>query len=168
MSHANVYRYFPSRDALLDGLVGRWMAEGEARARQAAGCGRSAAETLATIIIELHAAKRARLSAGPGVRDIYMQAMTKKAEAVAQHRAFLLRTLEEVLRAGCHSGEFAIAPRQIPAVLRVLEAAVTKFVHPLLVAETLDQDTLAEAEALMRVFTEALMTTPQAFAADSP
>ena len=32
MSHANVYRFFKNRDDLLDGLVDRWLKDGEARA----------------------------------------------------------------------------------------------------------------------------------------
>ena len=31
MTHANVYRYFPSKDALLDAVAGRWLRDVEAR-----------------------------------------------------------------------------------------------------------------------------------------
>ncbi|MEL6257474.1 MAG: hypothetical protein AAFQ67_00260 [Pseudomonadota bacterium] len=163
MSHANVHRFFKTRDVLLNALVDRWLKESEARAQDVLRRDAPAAERLTTMFVEMHRVKRDRIAAGPGVLEIYNQAMSKRAAAVAAHRDFLIGAVAGLVKDGIASGEFAVEAVQIPSILNALEAAMIKFTHPKLVAETLDDDTAAQARMVMAVFVCALRSSPDAF-----
>ena len=96
------------------------------------------------------------------MKEIYLWAMHKRGQAVARHGAFVLGIAQAALEEGCASGEFALDPKQIPHALYVLEGAVAKFINPLVMAQTLDEDTPKQARAVMSLLTTALRETPQA------
>ena len=88
MSHANVYRFFKNRDALLDGLVDRWLRDGETRAEKAIANHVTAGDQLKHVLLNLHLQPRAKIASAPGVMDIYHRALNTRTAAVERHRAF--------------------------------------------------------------------------------
>ncbi len=179
MSHGNIYRYFPKREALLDALVDRWLQHSIDRAQMVIAKGGSAAEILTGVVINLHEATRDKLAAGQGVFEIYTQALTKRAGAVETKRGQLLAIASGIMEEGCRRGEFAIPVSAIPRALAILDAMTTRFTHPLLIKEGLVQrererrgDTVpaaqVDARAVMTLFVTALKTTPDVFCGHPP
>lgn|GEM_PF-944223 len=163
VSHANIYRTFASREALLDGMVDRWLRDSEVRSQRAVDRATNSSEVLTALILDMHTATRKKLAAGPGVKEIYLWAMHRRGESVARHGAFILGIAQQALEDGCASGEFALDPQDIPHALFVLEGAVGKFINPLVMAESLDEDTPRQARSVMQMLTTALRETPAAF-----
>ncbi|MEL6827993.1 MAG: hypothetical protein AAFN91_17220 [Pseudomonadota bacterium] len=165
MSHANVYRFFKNRDDLLDGLVDRWLKDGEARALAAIEMHSAFGDQLKHVLLSLHVQTRAKIASAPGVIDIYLRALNKRTEAVERHRTFLIGICADILARGINDGEFAIKTGQIAPALILIESATRKFTHPLLISESLSEDTPAEAERVLSFFVEALRSAPQLFSA---
>lgn len=163
MSHANIYRYFKDRKALISALVRRWLAESEARALTAQSQVDAPDAALRALMVGMFTAKRARLSAGAGVMEIYGAAMVDHADAVDAHRQFLIGQASARLREGIEAGLFAIAPSAIPKALLQLETVCARFTDPNLVARGLDQDETPALDAAMTLYIEALKHAPSAF-----
>lgn len=163
MSHANVYRFFKNRDALLDGLVDRWLRDGEARAEKAIADHATAGDQLKHVLLNLHVQTRAKIASARGVMDIYHRALNKRSDAVERHRVFLIETCASIIDFGIERGEFAIEQAQIPVALILMESATRKFTHPVLISESLAEDTPAEAERVLTFFIEALQSAPHLF-----
>ncbi|MEO1027794.1 MAG: TetR family transcriptional regulator [Pseudomonadota bacterium] len=163
MSHANIYRHFKNRDDVLGAMVERWLSDGEVRAEQAIAASGSAGEGIKAMLLALHTDTKRKIASAPGVIDIYVHAIEKKADAVQAHRQFLIHHAIELLQAGVSAGEFAISPEQFPKILTVLEHGFRKFTHPYMIAETLDEDTAAQAEAVLDVMVGALRYVPDVY-----
>ena len=163
MSHANVYRFFKNRDALLDGLVDRWLRDGETRAEKAITDHVTAGDQLKHVLLNLHLQTRAKIASAPGVMDIYHRALNTRTEAVERHRAFLIQTCAGIIEFGIERGEFKIERTQIPAALILIELATRKFTHPVLISEGLADDTPAEAESVLTFFINAIRSAPSLF-----
>ena len=165
MSHANVYRFFESRDALIEGLVDRWMKESEAGAKAALARSGSAADGLRAFLVEMHKQKRARFINAPNALNIFQTASVTRPDVFEAHRMFLIETGVTLLMRGIEQGEFPISTAQIPSAIQVLGLMITPFVHAPLVAEAEARDTVAELNAVLNVYFAALMKSPESFAA---
>lgn len=163
MSHANIYRHFKNRDDVLGAMVERWLSDGEARAQRAIAASHSAGEGLKAMLLALHTDTKRKIASAPGVIDIYVHAMERKADAVEAHRQFLIHHAIELLQAGMAADEFAIRPEQVPKILTVLEHGVRKFTHPYMIAETLEENTAAQAEAVLDALIGALRLAPEVY-----
>ena len=163
MSHANVYRFFKNRDALLDGLVDRWLRDGEVRAEQAIADHVTAGDQLKHVLLNLHVQTRAKIASAPGVMDIYHRALNKRTDAVERHRAFLIQTCAGIIELGIERGEFDIERTQIPSALTLIELATRKFTHPVLISEGLADDTPMQAERVLTFFIDAMKSAPGLF-----
>jgi AcrR family transcriptional regulator len=159
MTHANVYRYFPSKTALLDEVVASGLRPLEARLREAADGADPAHDKLERMLIAIHRDYRGKLDDDPAVFDLLIEALARDRPSARKHRARVQSEIQRVLEEGVSSGAFAMTDRR--RAMSLIFDAAHRFIHP--VALRLDSDASAGAvasrfEAVLAMTLRALRT----------
>jgi AcrR family transcriptional regulator len=136
MTHANVYRYFPSKAALIDAVAGRWLKALEALAAEITDAPDPADDKLERLILALARAHRDLLAQDRHLFDVYCAATESSRALVRKHRARLRQLIEQVLDEGIATGKFD--PHDRDKALAFVADAVHRFINP--VAVRLDAD----------------------------
>jgi len=143
MTHANVYRYFPSKTALLEEISVAWLHPIEAKLREAADGADPAYDKLDRMLFAVHRAYRDKLDADPALFDLLVDSLAKERASARKHRARVQSEMQRVVEEGVASGAFAMADRR--RALALVFDASHRFIHPL--AMRLDRETPAAALA---------------------
>jgi AcrR family transcriptional regulator len=143
MTHANVYRYFPSKTALLDEVVASGLRPLEARLRDAADGADPAHDKLERMLIAVHRDYRAKLDEDPALFDLLIESLVRNRPSARKHRARVQSEIQRVLEEGVSSGAFAMTDRR--RAMSLIFDAAHRFIHP--VALRLDKDAAAGAVA---------------------
>jgi AcrR family transcriptional regulator len=143
MTHANVYRYFPSKIALFEEITASWLRPLEARLREAADGADPAYDKLERMLLAVHKAYREKLDADPALFDLLIDSLAKERPAARKHRARVQSDIQRVVEEGVASSAFAMADRR--RALALVFDAGHRFLHP--VALKLDRETPAAALA---------------------
>jgi AcrR family transcriptional regulator len=154
MSHANVYRFFESKAAIIDAVIRRWLEGTETSLRQITKQAVTATDQLEAFVVELHRIKRAQLNTDKEVFETYSIILQEHRSVVEQHIEVLLSLLQNILESGVQSKEFQISDLH-QATLVVWDATL-KFHHPLLLAEAIAQPTESQARTMVKVLIVAL------------
>ena len=159
MTHANVYRYFPSKTALLDEVVASGLRPLEARLREAADGADPAHDKLERMLIAIHRDYRGKLDDDPAVFDLLIEALVRDRPSARKHRARVQSEIQRVLEEGVSSGAFAMTDRR--RAMSLIFDAAHRFIHP--VALRLDSDASVGAvasrfEAVLAMTLRALRT----------
>jgi len=160
MSPANVYRFFPSKNAIIEAICQRCLSELEDRAWAVARSRGSAAERLERLVLEILAYHKENNLTDQRVNDIVLVAIELSWGAIRAHKEHMRMVFEAVLREGIERGEFErVDPRETS---RLMMISLVNFCHPVLVAQYLqDQGDLeADARATIRFLLRAI--TPRA------
>jgi AcrR family transcriptional regulator len=150
MSPANVYRFFPSKNAIVEAICQRCLATLEEKAWAVARSRGSAASRLERLILEILAYHRENLVTDQRVNDIVLVAMEHSWNAIEAHKEAIRGIAEMILRDGIEAGEFEpVDPRETS---RSIMRALTSFTHPIVIASCLrdEEDVEAEARATVR------------------
>jgi AcrR family transcriptional regulator len=131
MSHANVYRYFRSKTALLDAVTAAWLAPLEASLRIIADAPDPAHDKLERLLFAIHRAYRDKLAIDPKIFDLFCAATDAQAEIGRRHQQHVARALNRILDEGHGSGAYLIND-QAAAVQFVLDA-MHRFLSPVTV-----------------------------------
>jgi AcrR family transcriptional regulator len=156
MSPANVYRFFPSKNAIIEAICQRCLGECEERAWAAARSRGSAAERIEAVVLEILAYHRENHLTDQRVNDMVLAAIELSWGAIRAHKEHIRMVLEAILREGVERGEFeAIDARETS---RLMMISLVHFCHPVLVAQYLqDQgDIEADARASVRFLLRAI------------
>ena len=129
MTHANVYRYFPSKEALLEEVTASWLRPLEARLREAADGADPAYDKLERMLLAIHRVYRQKLETDPALFDLLIAALDKAKVSVRKHRARVQSEIQRVVEEGIASGAFAMADRR--RALSLIFDAAHRFIHPL-------------------------------------
>jgi AcrR family transcriptional regulator len=98
MSQSNVYRFFPSKRALMAGIAGRWFREVESRLDPiVADRAGQPEDRLLSYLLTLCRTKRDRHDVDPALFRAYLELAPLGAEAVAEHVARLRGQLDAIL-----------------------------------------------------------------------
>src|SRR5271165_2830173 len=143
MSHANVYRYFPSKAALLDEVVASGLRPLEARLREAADGADPAYDKLERMLIAVHRDYRGKLDDDPELFDLLVDALLRNRPSAGKHRLRVQSEIQRVYEEGAASGAFAMTDRR--RAMSLIFDASHRFIHP--VALKLDRDISAHAVA---------------------
>lgn len=131
MSHANVYRFFDTKAAIIDAITGQWLTEAETVLRRAITGKESAAEQFEAYVVELHRLKMRKLAEDPEGYEAY-DAVAREARAVFdRYRCVLSDILVSIVQHGVERGEFLV--EDVPAAVSALRDATLRFHHPVLV-----------------------------------
>jgi AcrR family transcriptional regulator len=149
MSPANVYRFFPSKNAIIEAICQRCLGELEDRAWAVARSRGSAAERLERLVLEILAYHKENNLTDQRVNDIVLAAIELSWGAIRAHKEHMRMVFEAVLREGIERGEFeGVDPRETS---RLMMISLVNFCHPVLVAEYLQDKGDLEADALATV-----------------
>jgi AcrR family transcriptional regulator len=156
MSSANVYRFFPSKTAIVEAICRRCLGELDERAWAIARSRGPAAARLERLVLEIVAYHRENLLTDKRVNEIVLVAMENSWDAIQAHKQVIRNAVELILRDGIDAGEFeAVDPAE---TARLLMRSLVAFMHPVLISQCLaeEQDLEAEARAATRFLLRAI------------
>jgi AcrR family transcriptional regulator len=156
MSPANVYRFFPSKNAIVEAICQRCLAELEEKAWTAARAKGPAARRLERLYLEMLAYHKENLLTDQRVNDIVLVAIELSWEAIRKHKEVMHTIVEILLRDGIASGEFEnVDPRE--TATHIMHAMVA-YCHPMMLAQELQEhkDIEADAHALVAFLLRAI------------
>ncbi|WP_342360321.1 TetR/AcrR family transcriptional regulator [Terrarubrum flagellatum] len=136
MTHANVYRYFPSRLALADAVTVGWLKPVEAALLDAATAADPAVDKLERMALALAQAYRDRLEQDANLFALFADAVEKARPVARKHRArtreLIGRVVEEAL------GEDSAGRAEREKATNLLFDAGHRFLHPTSVLQDKD------------------------------
>jgi AcrR family transcriptional regulator len=157
MSPANVYRFFSSKNAIIEAICQRCLGELEEKAWAVARSRGSAAERIERLVLETLTYHRENHLVDQRVNDMVLAAIELSWQAIRAHKEHMRMVFETILREGVESGEFEpLDPRETS---RLLMISLVHFCHPVLVAqylqdqEDLEGDARATVQFLLRALT---------------
>lgn len=157
MTHANVYRYFASKAALIDAVAGQWLRRMEATIADIADSPDPADDKLERLIQAWARIHRDLLKQDRHLFDVYCTATETARPLIRKHRARMRQLIERVLDEGIATGKFE--PRDREKAHAFISDAVYRFINPLTVRldAEVPQDILDQRLATMiRVVLRAL------------
>lgn len=128
MTHANVYRYFPSRVALVDAVVDLWLKATERRLADIVDGPDPADDKLERLIMALAKANRDLLAEEPHLFAALSQAVAKRHAISRRNRTRVRALFERVVDEGIATGVFE--PRDRDRAIAFVIDATHRFIHP--------------------------------------
>ncbi|MDF2689890.1 MAG: TetR family transcriptional regulator, partial [Microvirga sp.] len=149
MTHANVYRYFTNKAALIDAVAGQWLRGMEATIADIADSPDPADDKLERLIQAWARIHRDLLKEDRHLFDVYCTATETSRPLVRKHRARMRQLIERVLDEGIVTGKFD--PRDREKAHAFISDAVYRFINPLTVRldAEVPQDILDQRLAVM-------------------
>src|SRR5437016_2554484 len=138
MSPANVYRFFPSKNAIVEAICHKCLRELEDEAWAVARSRAPVAVRMERLILGTLAYFKANLLTEQRVHDIVLVAMEQNWEAISAHKDVMRAVVELILRDGIDAGEFEpVDPRETSVLIN---RSMVYFMHPVLVAQHVNED----------------------------
>jgi AcrR family transcriptional regulator len=158
MSHGNIYRHFPSKQALINAVAMRWLQVVVTPLEAIALDGSSPApERLTAWFDTLRAIKVKKVFDDPELFRVHHQIVMKVPDVVTEHVGTLLRQLEFIIADGVRSGDFSSKLDPATAARAFLQAS-SPFHHPALLMQNRPSD--AEAHAVLALLLAGLKAGP--------
>jgi AcrR family transcriptional regulator len=149
MSPANVYRFFPSKNAIVEAICQRCLSELDDKAWAVARSRGSAAERIERLFLEILAYHKENLLTDQKVNDIVLVAMEHSWDAIRAHKEAIRMVVEKILREGIEAGEFE--PVEPAKTAGLLIRSMVHFCHPVLLAQCLQDREDVEAGVVASV-----------------
>ena len=156
MSPANVYRFFPSRDAINVSICQRLVDEVADIALAIARTNAPALEKLDRLLTAVHHHNKTKLIKERRMHDMIVAAMQENWGIIKAHIVQMVTIFEVVIREGIEAGEFEV---EDPAeAARATKTAFTPFFHPILIEHCVQhgEDTEAGLRDQIRFILKAL------------
>ncbi|RJQ87850.1 TetR family transcriptional regulator [Amycolatopsis panacis] len=129
VSHGSVYRHFPSKAALREAVISRWL---DRTRDQLAGTtgdpGQPAVERLRELLTTLFRVKWAKADEDPELFAAFLTLASEHSGTSAAHVAFLLEQIREIVTDGIDAGEFA--PGEPDTIARAVFDGTSRFHDP--------------------------------------
>jgi AcrR family transcriptional regulator len=148
MSHANVYRYFTTKSAILDAIIDEWLSRLETFVDAIVQRPDSAAQRIEAVVVELHRKRKKKLLEDAQVFETYRRVVEIRPDMAARRRQQLIRVFRSLLEEGIRTGEFA--PMDASAAAVSLKDATALFLHPLMIPTNLHEETEERARSVVR------------------
>jgi AcrR family transcriptional regulator len=159
MSHANIYRFFPNKKALLQAVADRWlvflMAPLDAIAADES---RPAATRLAEWLEKIRAAKRRKLQDDPEIFRIHYNIVEELPDMLTAHLTHMQRQVEKIIADGVAAGELTSGMDAATVAAAFLHATMP-FHHPALIMQATASK--ADAEAVLGLVLDGLRRRPR-------
>src|SRR5437016_8888611 len=156
MSPANIYRFFESKNAIVEAICRRCLSEVEEKAWAVARSKTSAAQRLERLILEILACHKENLVTEHRVNELVVAAIEHSWDTIRAHKDVMRNVVELVLRDGIAAGEFErVDPRE---TAELVMRSVVPFTNPLVVGQCLEEgdDLEAQARASVRFLLRAI------------
>jgi AcrR family transcriptional regulator len=128
MSHANVYRYYPSKTALIEEITAEWLKPLETGLRSIADAPDPAFDKLERIILAVYRTYREKLETDPNIFALFVAAAAKDDNVARKHRHRIELEIQRTLEEGASGGVFEIKDQK--RALTLVCDALHKFLHP--------------------------------------
>lgn len=136
MTHANVYRYFPSKYALLDAVAGRWLRDVEAELARIADAPDPADDKMERLLTTLAVLQREAFVLEPNLFAVHLDATVLSRPIARRHRVRLRSLVERVVEEGIAAGAFLVRDRE-RAIAYIFDASY-RFTHPVAIHHDAD------------------------------
>lgn len=147
MSAANVYRFFPSKTAIVGTICARSLAEIETQvARIAQGPG-TPQQRIIEIYLAIMRYHKDNFLEERRVHDMVMVAIENSWDAIEAHKARIAAVVARILAEGIAAGVFV--PHDPTAVSQMILGTSVRFCHPVLVAQNIEEDLEAALRSSM-------------------
>src|SRR5262245_15375259 len=128
MSPANIYRFFPSKNAIVEAICQRCLSEVEEKAWAVARSKTPASQRIERLFLEILAYHKENLLIEKRVHDMVLVAIEQNWDAILAHKEVMRTAVELILRDGIDAGEFEREdPRETS---NVLMQSLVGFCHP--------------------------------------
>ncbi|UJX44047.1 MULTISPECIES: TetR/AcrR family transcriptional regulator [unclassified Xanthobacter] len=138
MSPANVYRFFPSKNAIVATICSRCLNESEAEVAAAIADVGSPQERILAAFLSIMRYHKENFLEERRVHDMVLVAIENNWDAIEAHKARLCDMTARVLADGIAQGVFVA--HDPSKVSRQIQSALLRFCHPILVAQHIDED----------------------------
>jgi AcrR family transcriptional regulator len=137
MSPANVYRFFPSKDAIVEAICKHCLKEVEEKAWAVARSKAPAPERLERLILEILAYHMENLMTEKRVNELVVAAIEHSWETIRGHKEVMRNVIELIVRDGIEAGEFErVEPRHTSELIM---RAMVAFTNPMLIGTCLEE-----------------------------
>jgi AcrR family transcriptional regulator len=154
MSPANLYRFFASKSALVEGICRKITGEAESRLLEVVNSGGSASRRLEKYIEEMHEYTLENLLDHRKVHELVVIAMEENWNAVKEHLNRVCLHIERIIREGIASGEFR---EQDPVrAAKCVHASLICVCHPVIVAQKLEDENRARPSEMAALIVHSL------------
>jgi len=156
MSPANIYRFFPSRDAINESICGRLMNEVADIAVAIAHTNAPATEKLDQLLTAVHRHNKTTPVKAKYMHDLIADATRENWAIIKLHTERLVTIFEAIIREGIEAGEFRVEDAAEAA--RAVKFAFMPFFHPILIEHCVQhgEDTEASLRDQIRFIIKAL------------
>ena len=156
MSPANIYRFFPSKNAIVEAICRRCLSEVEEKAWAIARSKAPAAHRIERLILEILAYHKQNLVTEHRINELVVAAIEHSWDTVRAHNDVMHRIAELILRDGIDAGEFE--PVDPGETSELIMRALVAFTHPLMLGQCLEEgdDLEAQARASVRFLLRAI------------
>ena len=143
MSPANVYRFFPSKNAIVEAICQRCLSELETKAWAVVRSKTPASERLEQLFLAISAYNKENLLEEQRVHEVVVVAMEQNWQAIKVHLETMRTMVEVILRDGIAAGEFEpVDPRE---TAQLIKRSMIAFTHPTLIADCVEEHQDLEA-----------------------
>lgn len=157
VSHGSVYRHFPTKAALREAVIRRWLhridEDLDAAARDH---GPTPRERLCGLLDSMFAAKWAKAEEDPELFATFQALAAEHSEVSAAHVTGLLDRIRGIIADGLATGDFATRDPAVTA--RAVLDATNRFHNPAHVGEWQDPNIKAEAAAVVALILDGIRT----------
>jgi AcrR family transcriptional regulator len=156
MSPANIYRFFPSRDAINESICGRVVNEVAEIAAAIARTNAPAMLKLDQLLTAVHHHNKIMLVKARPMHELIVAATQENWPIIKAHILRMVTIFEAIIREGIEAGEFEVEDAAEAA--RVVRFAFMPFLHPILIEHCVQhgEDTEAGLRDQIRFILKAL------------
>jgi AcrR family transcriptional regulator len=145
MSPANIYRFFDSKNAIVEAICRRCLSDVEEKAWAVARSKTAAAQRMERLILEILAYHKENLITEHRVNELVVAAIEQNWDTIRAHKNVVRNVVELILRDGIDAGEFEpVDPRE---TAELIMRSVVCFTNPLVVGQCLEEGDDLEAQA---------------------
>ena len=157
VSHGSVYRHFPSKLDLRDGVVARWLGRISGPLAEIVEVDGLASDRLRLWLMTLITTKRTLAQSDPALFATYVQLAGGSRVVVRAHVSHLMDQVAAILRDGIRGQEFV--PTDDQSTARAILDSTSRFHHPAHAGEWTDPHIDQDFEAVWRLIIRGLEST---------
>ena len=154
MSPANIYKFFPSKSAIMEASAVRWLGQIKSRIAGIVGGAGGAMARIGAVVLSVYRFHQALLRNEHQIFKLVTMAVEEKWSCVQAYKEFLMETMTGLVEQGIKSGEFEESdPRE---TARALLDCLSLALHPHLRADFSPEESEDRVNAQIRLLAKAL------------
>lgn len=152
VSHATLYRFYKSKNAVLDAIVQEAMSDEIDMAKTHINAAGPALERLYGLFIDLHYRKRKRFISDQEIHNLHHRILVERPDMIVDYSRMIAKLVEQLVNQAVSKGEWKI--NDVPRAARVICDAMTVYIHPTLISQLVTTE--MPVENMLRASSETL------------